>query len=132
MIHFRGLTSVLGNIPYTDLYESIDICAEVTNNFNLLNKLEKIKCKSKFFHKAKEFENIRIVRYESSVYYANVENFIYKIIKLSRVDPADITAKIHKERKKHEKLVNSYRSNKLLSKFFKFKKNTETISEVVI
>jgi hypothetical protein len=33
------LTSVLGNIPYTDLYESIDICAEVRIKIYFLNKL---------------------------------------------------------------------------------------------
>lgn len=26
---FRAMTSVLGNIPGTDIYESIDICQEV-------------------------------------------------------------------------------------------------------
>ncbi len=27
----RALTSVMGNIPYTDIYESIDICDDVIN-----------------------------------------------------------------------------------------------------
>jgi hypothetical protein len=29
----RALTSVLGNIPYTDIYESIDICEDVISIF---------------------------------------------------------------------------------------------------
>jgi MFS superfamily sulfate permease-like transporter len=40
---------------------------------------------SKF--KAKEFPGIKIIRYEESVYYANVDNFTSRIIKLVGIDP---------------------------------------------
>ena len=44
--------------------------------------------------KAKEINGIRIIRYEESLYYANVDNFKYKIIKLSKINP---TAEIMKK-----------------------------------
>ena len=34
-------------------------------------------------------DGIRIIRYEESLYYANVDNFKYKIIKLSKINPVD-------------------------------------------
>ena len=69
----RARSSVLGNIPGTSIFECVDTCKE-----------------------AKEFKEIRIIRYEESVYYVNVENFKYKIIKLSQINPTDILAKINK------------------------------------
>ena len=58
--------------------------------------------------KAKEFKKIKIIRYEESVYYANVDNFKYKIFKLANVDPVEIMHSInkeyHKECKKLDKL----------------------------
>ena len=49
------------------------------------------------FEQAQEFENIKIIRYEESLYYANVDNFKYQIIKLSGVNPEDVSRLIKKE-----------------------------------
>ena len=57
--------------------------------------------------KAKEIEGIKILRYEESVYFANAENFIYKIIKLSGVNPSEINSKIKKKRSQNEKKLKS-------------------------
>lgn len=57
--------------------------------------------------KAKEIEFIKILRYEESVYFANVENFIYKIIKCSGVNPNEIISKINKKKSYFEKKLNS-------------------------
>lgn len=70
----RARSTLLGNIPGTNIYECIDSCKE-----------------------AKEYRHIKIVRYEESVFYANVDNFKYKVIKLSGIDPQKITKKIDKE-----------------------------------
>ena len=40
---------------------------------------------------------MRIVRYEESVYYANVDNFKYKVMKLSKVNPEQIKESIRQE-----------------------------------
>ena len=56
----RPRITVMGNIPNTDVYESVDVCSE-----------------------AQEIADTKILRFEESVYYANVENFKYKIIKFS-------------------------------------------------
>ena len=69
----RATTTVLGNIPKTDIYEDVD----VTKN-------------------AREIEGIKIIRYEASLYYANVENFTYKIQKLSGIKPDEIIESIKK------------------------------------
>lgn len=50
--------------------------------------------------KAKEFDNIKIIRYEESIYYANVDNFKYKIIKLCNVRPDEIRKKLKKAKSK--------------------------------
>ena len=63
-LKYRARASVIGNIPGTKIFESIDACEE-----------------------AKEFDNIKIIRYEESLFYANVENFKYKVIKLTKVNP---------------------------------------------
>ncbi len=71
----RARSSVLGNIPGTSIYEDVKACEQ-----------------------AKEFETIKIIRYEESIYYANVENFRYKVYKLAKVSPAEVIAKIKKEK----------------------------------
>ena len=55
-----------------------------------------------FYFKAKELENIKIIRYEESLYYANVDNFKYQVFKLSGVNPEKLNQLIKKE----ENLVN--------------------------
>ena len=92
------MTNVLGNIPGTDIYECVNSCEE-----------------------AREFEGIKIIRYESSVYYANSENFVYKIIKLSQIDPYEVLTKINKKKSEHLKITKkmkeivSFRYNNTLS-----------------
>jgi hypothetical protein len=51
------------------------------------------------YFKAKEIENIKIIRYEESLYYANVDNFKYQVFKLSGVNPEEINISIKKEEK---------------------------------
>ncbi len=65
-----------------------------------------------FFKKAKEFEGIRILRYESSLYYANVENFIYKIKKLSGINPNDLIQKIQRKKLEAFKIKKLMKKNK--------------------
>ena len=43
---------------------------------------------------------MKIIRYEESIYYANVDNFKYKIIKLSQIDPIVTLNDIHNKSKK--------------------------------
>ena len=56
--------------------------------------------------KAREIDGIKIIRYESSIFYANVENFTYNIIKLARVNPIEINEKIAKRRAEYMKKIN--------------------------
>jgi MFS superfamily sulfate permease-like transporter len=86
----RARSAVLGNIPGTSIYEDVNAC-----------------------ELAKEFETIKIIRYEESIYYANVENFKYKVIKLARVNPAEIVAKIKKEK---SRVVNETRKAARIAK----------------
>lgn len=72
----RARTSIIGNIPGTSFYECIDVCKN-----------------------AKEFRGIRIIRYEESVYYVNVDNFKYKVLKLSKINPDEIKSRINSETK---------------------------------
>ena len=53
------------------------------------------------------------MRYESSVFYANVENFSYKITKLSGVNASEISQKINKLKSDHEKLIKRSKPNKV-------------------
>ena len=69
----RTLTSIMGNLPHTDIYEAIESCED-----------------------AREIVGIRIVRFEQSIFYANVDNFVYKIVKKCGVDPAEVLEKIRK------------------------------------
>lgn len=55
--------------------------------------------------KAEQIPGIKILRFEESVFYANVDNFKYKVIKFSDVKINDILAKIKKERAEQAKLV---------------------------
>lgn len=97
----RARSTILGNIPGTTIYECIDVCRD-----------------------AKELEGIRIIRYEESLYYANVDNFRYKIMKLSKINPDTIKYRIQKE---------SQREIKSFIQMFKQKKtNKEAISHLEV
>lgn len=58
---------------------------------------------------------MRIIRYEESVYYVNVDNFKYKVFKLSKINPDEIKAKISSETKREIqhflKLVKQHKDN---------------------
>ena len=53
------------------------------------------------------------------MYYANSENFVYKIIKLSEVDPYDVLVKITKRKLEHQKLVKKLKEQSVNEKNFK-------------
>jgi MFS superfamily sulfate permease-like transporter len=69
----RARCSVLGNIPGTNIFESVFTCRE-----------------------AQEFRNIKIIRYEESVFYINVDNFKYQVMKLSEINPEERSQKIER------------------------------------
>jgi hypothetical protein len=52
---------------------------------------------------------MKIIRYEESVYYANVENFKYKIMKMCGINPDLIIAKLKKEQERDKKNVERLR-----------------------
>lgn len=86
----RARSSVLGNIPGTSIFECVDTCKE-----------------------AKEFKEIKIIRYEESVYYVNVDNFKYKIFKLSQINPTEVLAKINKSYQNELKIREKRSKNKV-------------------
>ena len=73
----RPPATIIGNIKNTELYQDIKYCKE-----------------------ANELDGIKIIRYEANIYYANVENFAYKIMKLSTLRPNEIVSLINQKRKK--------------------------------
>ena len=77
----RPRSSIIGNRPNTNIYESIES-----------------------FPEAREFEGVKIIRYEESIYYANVDNFKYKVMKQSGVNPATVTEQLKGITKKYERL----------------------------
>ena len=74
--------SVLGNIKHTEFYEDVDYCLE-----------------------AVEIKSIKMIRYEANIYYANVENFIYQVLKLSQVKPREVVELIEKKKEQSEKVI---------------------------
>ena len=89
----RAQCSLLGNISGTTIFESVQTCRE-----------------------AQEFRNIKIIRYEESIYYINVDNFKYQVMKLSGINPEERSKKIYREcTKKHKELDKvASRQNKCL------------------
>ena len=84
----RAYTAVLGRIPNTELYEDVFVCDT-----------------------AIEYDFIKIIRFESPIFYANVDNFSHKIIKFTGINPRSI---IHQINKKNEKsLKHKVKQNKL-------------------
>lgn len=54
---------------------------------------------------AKEIEGIKIIRYESSIFYANVDNFVYKIGKLSGVNQNEVLERINDKIDEYSKSI---------------------------
>lgn len=75
-------TSLLGNLNETELYENVKLCTS-----------------------AKEFSDIKIIRYEANLYYLNVDNFIFKVNKLSEVNPKQVINQINKLKELKKKKV---------------------------
>lgn len=70
---------------------------------------------------------IKIIRYERSVYFANVDNFKYKIMKLSNNNPDELIERVNERVKKIKKETIS--SNKEKKRCFSFcVKKTEHVS----
>jgi len=76
-LFFRARCTTLGNIPGTNIFESIDTCKD-----------------------AREYSHIKIIRYEESVYYTNVDNFKHKVTKLVGFNPEDVFDKVENQFKK--------------------------------
>jgi hypothetical protein len=73
-LFFRARCTTLGNIPGTNIFESIDTCKD-----------------------AREYSHIKIIRYEESVYYTNVDNFKHKVTKLVGFNPEELLQNIDRE-----------------------------------
>ena len=63
--------------------------------------------------KAKEINSVKIIRFESNLYYGNAENFIYKIVKFSAVDPYRIASEIENKKETHAKMIKKIHQNKV-------------------
>lgn len=96
----RPHAAILGNIPNTEFYENVEYCYDAT-----------------------EIDMIKIIRYESNIYYANVENFIYQVIKLSKINLRDLISLIEDKNEKADKLIKRIKIKKV--KDLKKKKNNE-------
>jgi MFS superfamily sulfate permease-like transporter len=73
----RPRIEILGHIPNTELYLPLNICDH-----------------------AYELNGIKIICYHESLYYANVENFKYQIIKAVGIVPSDVLMEIKNLSKK--------------------------------
>ncbi len=100
MNYKRALTTVLGNIPFTDIYESIDLSDE-----------------------AREFDTIRIIRFEASIFYGNVEYFTHMIKKLSKTNLDETLGKINKAKRECEKSLKKFGPKSLLTRVLHKNKN---------
>jgi MFS superfamily sulfate permease-like transporter len=76
----RARISTLGHLPGTQIFECIETCPG-----------------------AVEFTEIKIIRYEESIWYGNVDNFKYQIYKTTGIDPLEITKKLNKAKMKLNK-----------------------------
>ncbi len=98
----RARTTVMGNIPGTNIFECVGTCQN-----------------------AREYKHVKIIRYEESVYYANVDNFKYQILKLSGVKPNEILTLIENECKNKFK-----RLDKISDKQKRLSNSTSTFDNV--
>ncbi len=87
----------MGNIPGTNIFECIDTCQEVSFNIRIIIHIQMIPLMIilTFIKQAKQFKGIRIVRYEESLYYANVDNFKYRVNKEINIKPEIVLKKIN-------------------------------------
>ncbi len=99
----RARSTLLGNIPGTNIFECVDTCRE-----------------------AREYKHIKIIRYEESVYYANVDNFKYKVMKLAGVKPSEILSDIERDCKAEFKHVEKMAAKQM--KLLKDGRSTEHLN----
>jgi MFS superfamily sulfate permease-like transporter len=78
----RPNATILGVIKNTDIFEDVRLGSDIL-----------------------EYEGIKIIRYEANIYYANVDNFLYKIGKLSSINPKEAIASIEKKKEKLDRLM---------------------------
>ena len=97
------MTTVLGNIPFTDIYESIDLSDE-----------------------AREFDTIRIIRFEASIFYGNVEYFTHMIKKLSKTNLDEALGKINKAKRECEKSMKKFGPKSIFTRVLHKNKNPES------
>ena len=67
-----------------------------------------------------EIEGIKIIRFEASLYYANVENFNYKVTKLASVKLDEILPAIKKAEQQYEE-----NKRKIKAKYAKMEKQAK-------
>lgn len=109
----RPPATIIGNIKNTELYQDIKYCKE-----------------------AHELDGIKMIRYEANIYYANVENFAYKIMKLSTLRPNEIVSLINQKRKKindlDAKKSDQNETKKILENEIESILNDLTIKDIVL
>ena len=94
--------SVLGNIPGTELYKDKSLYKDV--KLKLKNKINLIfKKKKKTNLKAKEFDGIKIIRLNESLYSSNVAYFKKKIYECTNTKPQEYLAKKLKIERKRKR-----------------------------
>lgn len=98
--------AVLGNIPFTDIYESIDICRE-----------------------AEELAEIKILRFEESIFYANVDNFKYQLMKYAEIDVEEAIKKIQAEKNEYAELLNDQKMIKVFFSLFLFHQQQKILTK---
>lgn len=86
----RPYSCLLGQMPNTDIYRDISV-----------------------YRSASEIPGIKIFRFDSSLYFANCENFRSRLYELTGVNPRKLKKKQQKAEKKKKKMVESGSANGL-------------------
>jgi hypothetical protein len=112
--------TVLGNIPETEIYQPIIVCDQVSWADDLLWMgsiwSELRQAFTADYLKAFELNGIKIIRYEESVYYANVDNFKYQVLKIVGIKPEEYLAQIKSLKDKKNKTTRKTESKKKQNK----------------
>jgi MFS superfamily sulfate permease-like transporter len=105
----RPHATVLGVIKNTDIYEDVSFSPDVI-----------------------ELNGIKIIRYEANIYYANVDNFKYRVAKLSSLNTKEIVALIDKQKENFHKQVEKLKKQKVRDNKNKEKVFTEEFEKSVL
>jgi MFS superfamily sulfate permease-like transporter len=103
----RPRTTRLGHIPGTQIFECVDSCPD-----------------------AVEFKDVKIIRYEESIWYGNVENFKYQIYKTSGIDPIKVINRINKEKVKFMESQRGDRVSQIRNSFSRLKSGVSFVKKV--